>query len=66
MLQIMAGAMRVKTGHWIGAMEGNEDVIGHRYLIYLWSKYSDLTRPHPQKIAEEGKWDPLFQGNPGW
>ena len=20
----------------------------------------------PQKVAKEGKWDPLFQENPGW
>ena len=59
MLQNMAGAMRVKTGHWIGAMEGNEGVIGHRYLISL----VKLQRPHttsPQKIAEEGK-SPYFR-----
>ena len=24
----------------------------------------DLTSP--QNVAEEGKWDPLFQGNLGW
>ena len=28
------------------------------------------SRPHttdfPQKVAKEGNWDPLFQGNPGW
>lgn len=27
--------LHVKTGFWICGLEGNEDVIGHRYLIYL-------------------------------
>ena len=25
--------LQVKTGFWIGGLEGNEDVLGHRYLI---------------------------------
>ena len=32
---------------------------------YIWSNYSDLTRPHPKKVAEK-KDIPLFQGNLGW
>ena len=27
--------LQVKTGFWIGGLEGNEDVVGHRYLICL-------------------------------
>ena len=27
--------LQVKTGFWVGGLEGNEDVIGRRYLIYL-------------------------------
>ena len=40
-----------------------EDV-GKYLLVKLFS------RPHttdfPQKVAKEGKWDPLLQENPGW
>ena len=36
-------------------------------ITYIWSNYSDLTRPGPPKGSVlEGKWDPLFQGNLGW
>ena len=32
---------------------------------YIWSNYSDLTRPQPKKVADK-KDIPLFQGNLGW
>ena len=30
----------------------------------IWSNHSDTTSP--QNKVEEGKWDPLFEGNQGW
>ena len=34
---------------------------------YIWSNYSDLTRPHPKWWFSKFKGDPrLFQGNLGW
>ena len=35
---------------------------------HIWSNYSDLTRPHPKRVAKEGKSHEmsLFQENPGW
>ena len=37
------------------------------FQVYIWSNYSDLTRFFtPKGSFQEGKWDPLFQENPGW
>ena len=35
------------------------------FIGFVWSNYSDLTRPHPKGSCLEGK-SPINQGNPGW
>ncbi len=46
----------------------NSNNNNERYIyIYIWSNYSDLTRPkNPNGGELWRKWDPLFQGNLGW
>ena len=40
--------------------EYDDVLMGH----YIWSNYSDLTRPHPKWWFSKGNL--LFQGNLGW
>ena len=45
---------------------GFQDDILEKTLLF-WSNYSDVTRVlGAQKVTKEGRWDPWFQGNPGW